>query len=227
MKSKLLLIILLLPFSCSFIDNESREESRFISGNDYVIVEKYNNDTLLSQIKYASDTQTRRGEAKFYKGGRLVKIENWDDNTLVGSFMTLESGMPTLFICHDSYGDTIFLRIYNGRQIGLDSGQILPHGILQLDNLDKDSTVEYAAFIVKPPYTSVSTESYIVDLISSDTIPPYKLESYYDWANYYTFKIIKPGKYKHIRITRIIDSLIDESKLITSIDTTIFYFPRR
>jgi len=190
---------------------------------DSLIVRKeFLKDTLQSIVTYRKDTLIKEGKATYYEHGKSIEEMYYSDNKLAGSHLIYDETGLKLYICHDSYGDTVFLRKYKGKEIVFETGKILPHGVLSDSHFETDGTITYASFIVKPPFTKIWINSFLINLNNNDTIKPIGTEVNYDWGHYYTFKVISNNQYKYYQCTYFIDSLKNPSKLIRIIDT-VFY----
>jgi hypothetical protein len=195
-----------------------------LNRDNTITASQYINGRLASVINYLSDTQTYNGSAYYYLNDQLLRQEYWENGKRVGSYTEYKDGIPYRYICYDSYGDTIFLRKFDGRQIIEEKGKILPHGMLVLDQLTQDSLAIYSGFFVKPPYVAFDIECFAVNELDRDTMLPYKTEIAYDWAHYYYFRFERPGNYLLKRVVKIVDSLRDMNRMIIATDTTQFLF---
>jgi len=210
-------------YSCSLVTSKPRVE--YIKSAEGIVKKVYDSEGKLEELTtYKSDTLTKEGVSSFYKNGIVYKTENWEKNRLAGSYIEYIKGLPAIFKCYDSFGDTLFSRTYNGRRIIYESGNIHNHGTLDTDNMHLDSTVKFVSFIVKPPYTKIWVKKYIINLSDSSIIRPIDSEIDYDWVHYYTFKIDKPGAYKYKQLTYRIDSLRDSINITRTTDTVLFKF---
>lgn len=216
-------VIFLAFAGCS---NQQQNIKYSIGKNGNLIVEKYNAGKIESRISYLSDTATKDGKSIYYQEGKNIeKIEHWNNGKLAGSYIQYERDTPVLFICHDSYGDTIFLRTFSGRKIISEAGNMLPHGVLETDNLNKDGTVRYVGFIVAPPYVGIKVKNYVVNTDNNDTLKPIRTEEEYGWVNYSTFKVTNDGNYKFRQVVYLTDSLKGMLTL-RIVDTAMFQVPK-
>ncbi|HTN46340.1 MAG TPA: hypothetical protein VL098_08345 [Flavipsychrobacter sp.] len=183
----LILVFVLFIIGC----NTHEEFKYFVDQNGDIAVEKYQEGKIVERISYLSDTTTKEGAATYYQNNSILKTEHWNNGKLSGSYLEYIKNKPSLFICFDSYGDTVFLRTFAGDKISHEEGNILPHGTLEIDHLYADSTVRYVSFIVKPPHVGIDVKNYLINLDNNDTIVPLKATEMYDWVNYSTFKVIK------------------------------------
>ena len=204
-----------------------REDVKYyVDERGNIIIEKYEAGKVKQQISYLPDTVTREGKAVYYQDGIITKIEHWNNGKLTGSHIEYANNNPVLFICHDSYGDTVFLRKFSGRKILTEEGNILPHGVLETDHLNNDSTLRYVSFIVYPPYVNVRFKSYVLNLINGDTINPIKTVKMYDWVHYNFFRLKEKGSYKYRQVMYLTDSL-NNMLTLRIVDTAMFSFPTK
>ena len=134
-----------LPVIFLFIISCQRQQSlrfEYIKNTNGTLIEKrYYGQLLISEITYLKDSVVREGQAKFYKNGKLSKSLNYTDGNLVGSHLEYyDNGQVSLYVCHDWYGDTIFLRRYDtSGKISFESGEIAAQGITILNELEKNT----------------------------------------------------------------------------------------
>lgn len=202
------LILLLLLTACS---NENIHKEYIDNMDGTITINKYKNNKLISAINYDKyDTTKKRGAALYYDSSeRLIKKEHHLFGRLVGSYYEYyNSGKPKLYICHDSFGDTMFLRSYDkDANIIKDEGQLFADGISdELYKIDNQQYLTYHFFLATPPYTSYEKESFLINLKTNDTLMPIRNDVIMEWHLKSHFKVTKKGTYKCILAITVTDS---------------------
>lgn len=185
-------------------------------------------NVLQSEISFGKDGINKEGKALYYERGKLVRLAYYKRNKLVGSYIEYyNNGKPKLFICHDSYGDTLFLRSYDMEgNILKEQGSMATLGFLSEKGLEANRMVSYNSFIVDAPHTSVNVDNYFLYNDLRDTLYPIKELVSYGWIHSYFFKLSQPGKYKYRQVTLIRDSIKGKAYRMTDSLTTEFVWYR-
>lgn len=203
------LIIVLLLFFCSCKGRFGTVITYKWTPDSLLVKKEYHHDSLISLISYQKDTVTKQDSSIYYYHGKLIKIMYYDDNKLAGSYIEYDSvGKLRKYICYDSYGTSIFQRVYDGKRNIIDEkGSLIEHGVLNKDHLVDDKIISYVSFIVKPPYSSIIVNNYFLNINTKDTIRSFDCTEQFDWEHVYFFKILQPGKYIYYQFTTVIDSI--------------------
>lgn len=205
--NKLFIILLLFLSSCT---NKFGTVVTYTWTPDSLLVKKvYNHDSLISLITYQKDAVTKQDSSIYYYHGKPIKVMYYNDNKLAGSYTEYDSlGKARKYICYDSYGTPMFQRTYDGRKhIISEKGSLIGNGVLNKDHLVDDKLVHYSSFIVKPPYSSIIVNNYLLNVNTKDTLKSFDCTEQFDWEHVYFFKIPQPGKYIYYQFTTIDDSI--------------------
>ena len=142
---------------------------------------------MLSIISYLNDSIRREGKAEFYEHGKLTKGMYFSRGNLVGNYIEYyNNGKPSLYICFDSYGDTIFIRKYKmDKKVLYEHGEIDVKNIINQDSLEKFHSIIQYSLIVRPPHSSIAIDNYFVSNNKIDTLRPISRKIIYGWMYYF------------------------------------------